>query len=64
MADYLIDIKKPKLPKKIIINYFDANHIDIMKLKGNTKLCYATIRLYDNNNPELISYIMEQEHSL
>ena len=37
---------------------------DELKLKGKPKYYYATIRLYDNNNPELVKYYMEQDHSL
>ena len=30
------------------------------KLKGKTKYCYTTIRFYYNENPELISFYMQQ----
>ena len=37
---------------------------DEIKLKGKPKYCYGTIRLYDNTNPELVKFYMEQEHSI
>ena len=34
------------------------------KLKGKNRFCYASIRLYDNDNPELVQFFLEQEHSI
>ena len=34
------------------------------ELKVKDRYCYASIRLYDNDNPELTQYFLEQEHSI
>ena len=34
------------------------------KLKGKNRLCYESMHLYDNDNPELIQFFLEKEHSI
>lgn len=34
------------------------------KFKGKNRFCYASIRLYDKDNPKMIQFFLEQEHSI
>ena len=58
-----------KKTKKAIENNFTIfkcksyRHMEA-KLKGKNRYCYASIRLYDNDNPKLIQYFLKQEHSI
>ena len=45
-----------------IFKYKSYRHLE-SKLKGKKRFCYSTIKLYDNDNPELIQYFMEINHS-
>ena len=55
---------KKALENKYVLLRCKTYRHDEIKLKGKPKYCYATIRLYDNKNPELVKYYMEQDHSL
>ena len=57
-----------KKTKKAIENNFTMNKCKSFrhketKLKDKDRFCYASIRLYDDDNPELIQFFSEQEHS-